>query len=123
MKRLARARGRLEKQLRTDLEDALELQKKATRGISRVSKVVKRAPGSSFLDVVRWLPVSNKSIERVFVPVVHDFQREYIEALANGAKKRAKMIRVRYSAILLLTLLAFVGVASVKRVVEWSKLV
>ncbi len=80
-------------------------------------------PGSRILSVVRWLPVSQKAIDRVFVPVVADFQREYIEALHAGKNRLAVAIRVRYYLILAITFWTFIGAAAVKRAVEVWRLI
>jgi len=85
--------------------------------------VVFRPPGSILLCIVSWLPISNKSIERVFRPLVAELQDEYIRAYAAGHHWESRFIRLRYYIAFLLTLGAFVASASLKRVVEIWKII
>jgi hypothetical protein len=79
-------------------------------------------PGTRVLAALSWLPVQNKTIQRVFKPVIGDMQLEYIEAVAANNEWRALAIRIRYYGIIFLTLVTFVLSATLKRVVEIWKL-
>jgi hypothetical protein len=80
-------------------------------------------PGTRILAALSWLPVRNKSIERVFKPVISDMQLEYIEAIAAERPWLARAICARYYVIIALTVISFAFTASLKRVVEMWKLV
>lgn len=79
-------------------------------------------PGSRLLGASKFL-FSKKTYERVFLPVVADMQKEYLEALSEGDEWRASFIRLRATVVFLCHLFAQAPFSAARSFVLMLKLI
>ena len=86
------------------------------------SERVIRAPGTLARTVLSFV-FSKRAFETVFGQAIVDMQEEYVEALANGKKWKARWVVVRDHIGLLLTVGTYIGTTVVKRAVGIWKMI
>ena len=89
---------------------------------SRSSGKIVRPPGTRVSAIVRWLPLSKATRERIFGQIIADMRDEYVEALAADRTTECRLILARGYLSLAIALFTSVGVAIVKGVIHIWKL-